>query len=125
MSHLVEKGYVTGWPEIANELQRIARWERTNYDAYGSERAANDAQDVLMGLAWERVYDFCERLHAQLAKADAYEDFGHTVERKSKADVQQFITEELNLLFHEESLAFEFERGLRSAGGGGTPWIEF
>lgn len=75
------------------------------------KQARIDAADALNGLSWERCYDFCERLHSFLAKDVGYHDnfsFNVTTE---KSDVQAFVADELQRLFAEEHLAYEFSEG--------------
>ena len=67
-----------------------------------------------MGLPWEKVFDFCERLHSHLAREVSYYDSGaraHIV-TTARIDVQAYIANELQRLFLEENLAFEFSEGL-------------
>jgi hypothetical protein len=112
---LVEKDYVANWSAVARELQRIARLPPIEYNSSkvnSISQAKADAEAVLTGLSWDKTYDFCERLHNHLAC-----DVGYTWNDESqittpKAEVQAFIAEELQRLFEEEGLAFEFSDGL-------------
>ena len=102
---LVEKKYVSGWPVVRKELQRIARVPP------GVE--SNEDQ-LLLELPWEKVFDFCERLYSHLPQ-DVYRYNGQTEENElttPRSEVQQYIAEELRQLFLEENLAFEFSDGL-------------
>lgn len=100
---------------MARELQRIARLPPIEYNSSkvnSISQAKADAEAVLIGLSWDKTYDFCERLHNHLAC-----DVGYTWNDESqittpKAEVQAFIAEELQRLFEEEGLAFEFSDGL-------------
>ena|SRR5262245_5260217 len=71
------------------------------------------AAKVLESLPWKKVFDFCERLYGHLAVdvgfLDNDGDFQITT---SKSQVQGFIGSELQSLFLEEGLAFEFREGL-------------
>jgi len=112
---LVEKDYIANWSAVARELQRIARLKPIEYNSSkvnSIAQAKADADAVLTGLSWDKTYDFCERLHNHLAC-----DVGYTWNDESqittpKAEVQTFIAEELQRLFEEEGLAFEFSDGL-------------
>jgi len=73
-------------------LQRIARIKPVRYEYTARERSASEK--LLQTLSWDRVLDFCERLHSVLARG-----------------AQSYIADELNRLFLEESLAFEFRDG--------------
>jgi hypothetical protein len=68
----------------------------------------------LLQLPWDKVFDFCERLHSYLAKDVNYynretEEWEPIV---SKTEAQEYIANELRQLFLEEHLAFEFSSGL-------------
>jgi AbiJ-like protein len=113
--NLVEKDYVSNWSALARELQRIARLSPTEYDnskTNGIRQARADTEEALTGLNWDKIYDFCERLHSHLARDVGYtwnDEFQMTT---PKAEVQTFVAEELQRLFEEEGLAFEFTEGL-------------
>jgi hypothetical protein len=107
LGDLIGKNYIGSWPEVAKELQRIARLERVDYAHFENLAAESASKTILLELRWERVYDFCERLYSRLAKAFGYVDkYGEYVEEASRGDVQQYIAAELQLLFLEEGLAF-------------------
>ncbi len=112
---LVEKEYVANWILVARELQRIGRLPPTEYDKTKTaslRQAREDAEKALESLSWDRIYDFCERLHNHLASATGYFWNDEFQEKESKNEVQSFIAEELQRLFEEEGLAFEFNQGL-------------
>ena len=107
LHNLVDKRYVAGWPQLANELQRIRRLDSVKYN--NSKQAEVEAKENMQFLAWEKVYEFCERLYkhfAQEVKAiNSYDEYYVEI---SRCEVQNYISDELNLLFQEERLAFEF-----------------
>jgi hypothetical protein len=112
---LVDTDYVSDWKRIARELQRIGRLSPVEYSTASASlpRARSDAESALMNLAWERVFDFCERLHSRLAKECGYWDEDRDwVVSTSRVDVQAYIAGELRRLFLEEGLAFEFSDGI-------------
>lgn len=112
---LVEKDYVENWSAIARELQRIARLPPAEYNTskvQGIAQAKADADEALANLSWEKVYDFCERLHSHLARDVGYTWNDEFQVTKTKTEVQKFISEELQRLFEEEGLAFEFTDGI-------------
>lgn len=112
---LVEKEYVENWAAIARELRRLDRQPPVSYYAssVGSLRqAAEDAKGILNTMNWDKIYDFCERLHNYLARATGYYWNDDFQEKTSKEDVRKFIAEELQRLFEEESLAFDFDQGV-------------
>jgi len=106
---LVRRRYVEGWGEVARELARIARVPPSEVGPRGEQ----EAETILEGLSWERVYDFCERLHNHLAQDVVDTDFNGN-ERLStpRSGVQAFIASELRRLFLEEALAFDFGEGV-------------
>jgi hypothetical protein len=67
-----------------------------------------------MELPWDKVFDFCERLYGQLANdIRVYNDQTETVEIVTpRSEIQEFIAGELQRLFLEEHLAFEFVDGV-------------
>jgi len=70
----VEKGFAA-WQPVARELQRISRTTPILYDTYTEpDSSRSDAERLLMKLPWEKVYDFCERLHGSLAQEVGYTD---------------------------------------------------
>jgi hypothetical protein len=102
---LVEKEYVDGWRAVGGELRRIVR-VRPDDD--------QDSERLLLELPWEKVFDFCERLHGHLAQ-DVHIYNRQTEEldlTMSRSEVQEYIANELRRLFLEEHLAFEFSNGL-------------
>ena len=111
---LVEREYVAGWNSIARELQRIGRSAAIAYDPQSvpaARRARSDAEEALASLPWEKVYDFCERLHSHLAREVGYTWNDEYTVTTPKAEVQTYISNELQRLFLEEGLAFEFAEG--------------
>ncbi|HJV84147.1 MAG TPA: hypothetical protein VJ698_01625 [Noviherbaspirillum sp.] len=112
---LIEKNYVAGWCAVARELQRIARLPPVEYNeskVTSISQAKADAEVALTDLGWEKTYDFCERLHNYLACEVGYTWNDEFQVTKTKSEVQGFIAEELQRLFEEEGLAFEFSDGL-------------
>jgi hypothetical protein len=110
----VDKDYLSGWPVVAKELGRIARVNPRDYDPTylpNIKQARVDAAAYLNRLDWERVYDFCERLYGHLAQGTVYEQNREAV-TITKAQSQLFFAEEMQRLFEEESLGYEFRDGL-------------
>lgn len=111
---LVERRYLS-WAAIARELQRIGRLPPVEYSeshVTSLKQAKADAQAALDALSWDKAYDFCERLHSHLARdvGDYWNDEFQL--RTPKAEVQTLVADELQRLFAEEGLAFEFTDGL-------------
>ena len=111
LDQLVQREYMSGWNIFCRELQRLGRFY-TDFDGFQDARAETRA--YLIALDWEKVYDFCERLHSYLAR-DVWvtDSFTHQSElRTRQIEIQQFITAEIQRIFLEENLAFEFSNGI-------------
>jgi hypothetical protein len=105
---LVELKYVEGWKVVVTELQRIARVS-PDLDQYGAVTVGG----LLTDLPWDKVFDFCERIYSYLPQEVISYDFhGQPEFITSKSAVQEYIANELQRLFIEENLAFEFSEGM-------------
>lgn len=116
MSDLVQRLHVRNWIVLAKELHRISRRSLKEYDAHSVssvEEAKTDVETVLMKLQWPKVLDFCERLHGHLANEEAHEDnYGNQTIEIARSDSQAYIANELQRLFLEEGLVYEFSEGV-------------
>jgi hypothetical protein len=105
---LVELKYVEDWKAVVGELQRIARLSPDL-----AKCGAVTAEELLAILEWDKVFDFCERLYSYLAQEVTSYTFNNEIELIApKSAVQEYIASELQRLFLEENLAFEFSEGL-------------
>jgi len=105
---LVRRRYVEGWGQITLELGRIARIPPSEM----GEGRQQEAEEILGSLAWEHVYDFCERLHSRLAQeVGVVDDNDYYRVSTPLSEVQAFISSELHRLCLEEALAFDFRDG--------------
>jgi hypothetical protein len=112
LSDGIRKEYIEGWPAVALELQRLKRVPAQEYTRSQSIAARENAEYLLKTLPWDRVYDFCERLQNHLAMRVGYAtEFGAFIETTPRGEVQMFFSDELQRLFQEENLAFEFRDG--------------
>jgi hypothetical protein len=115
LADLVDREYVASWAEVAKELHRTGRLELRSYDEslFGIDQAKADATSALEQLPWQKMYDFCERLYSQLANANQVleESNGVHINRMSRANSQAYIASEIQRLFLEEALAYEFTDG--------------
>jgi len=105
VDQLLSKRYVEDWHDVNRELERLARIEPgSNYTR----------KELLLMLSWDRVFDFCERLYSHLAQdVVRYDDRAEEmVVVTTKIEAQKYISAELELIFAEEHLAFEFSNGL-------------
>jgi AbiJ N-terminal domain 4 len=112
---LIEKEYIHDYIKVAKELERIGRLEPTDYETRSSkimDQAKQNIKLIINQLKWEKVYDFCERLHSNLATEVGYYDNNNNYEiTTGKSKVQDYISSEIQRLFLEESLAYEFHEG--------------
>ncbi len=112
---LVERGYLIDWTIVARELHRIGRLSVVEYvrsNVASLKQARTDAEAALEILGWEKVYDFCERLYGYLPQEIGHEDsYGNYIVAVSRGDIQTYIATELQRLFLEEDLAYEFTEG--------------
>lgn len=114
LNDAVDRDYLSSWAVVAKELRRIARDAPRDYSLTSVEsikQARLDVQVLLNQLAWERIYDFCERLYGHLAQG-AVVWRGNEEISITREQSQLFFAEELQRLFDEESLGYEFRDGL-------------
>lgn len=113
---LVERQYVVEWTVLARELHRIGRLPLIAYDSSSVpslKQARVDAEAALGSLGWQKIYDFCERLYSHLPNEIGYEDsYGNYTVQIARGDAQSYIAAELQRLFLEEGLAYEFTDGV-------------
>ncbi len=77
------------------------------------KKARSDAETALEKIDWAKMYDFCERLHGHLPQELGYEDqYGNYGVQVPRGDMQTYIAAELQRLFLEEGLAYEFTDGV-------------
>jgi hypothetical protein len=110
LNEAVSRNYLSDWHVVAKELRRIARVPLRNYDPRyipSMKEAREDTELYLNQIGWDQVYDFCERLHNHLAQDIMYDEVVTT----TKAQAQLFIAEEMQRLFEEENLGYEFRDG--------------
>lgn len=116
LSDLVEHRYIPDWTVIARELNRIGRLPLVTYDSSSIaslKQARADSEAALEKLPWAKLYDFCERLHSHLPLEIGYEDqYGNYNVQVPRGDMQSYIATELQRLFLEEGLAYEFSEGV-------------
>lgn len=102
---LIGQNYVGGWIRVAHELERITRVKPSTYRSNylpDMDKARASSEELLVEISWDKVLDFCERLYEFLAQ-EVYDE--------SRSNVQAHIATELNRVFLEEGLAFEFRDG--------------
>lgn len=101
---LLRARYVDTWIDIARELERLTRAKPVDYYKSSGDdlnKARIATEDILYSMAWDSVLDFCERLYEVLLKDGS----------QTRSYIQSYIARELNRLFVEENLAFEFREG--------------
>lgn len=112
---LIERNFLIDWISVARELERIGRLPPTGYNNSKSaslQQAQMNAKEALDGLEWDKAYDFCERLHNHLAREVGHHYNDEYEIQTPKSEVQEYIASELQRLFFEEELSFEFTEGL-------------
>jgi hypothetical protein len=95
LHRLADREYV-GWDGVVGELQRIARVLPDH-----SNDPDSAAHLLLHVLPWDKVFDFCERLHGHLTK-DVHRYNRQTEELDlvaPKSDVQEYLASELRTFF--------------------------
>lgn len=116
LADLIDRRFLPDWTVVARELNRIGRLPLIAYDPSSVpslKQARTDAETALEGIDWAKVYDFCERLYGHLPQEIGYEDqYGNYSVQVSHGDMQTYIAAELQRLFLEEGLAYEFTDGV-------------
>jgi hypothetical protein len=113
LSDAIEKNFLRDWIVVAKELRRIARVAPVDYNdtsVQSLKQARLDAEMHLNQLEWDRSYDFCERLHGHLTQ-DISRWYGEDEVTFTKARAQSFVAEELQRIFDEENLGYDFRDG--------------
>jgi hypothetical protein len=114
LSEAIEKSFLRDWFVVAKELRRIARVSPADYNetsVQSIKQARFDAETQLNQLDWDRSYDFCERLYSHLTQ-DISRWYGDEEVTFTKVQAQSFFAEEVQRIFEEESLGYEFRDGL-------------
>jgi len=76
------------------------------------KQAKLNVETALKELRWDRAYDFCERLFSHLPHEIGFEDSaGNYCVDVPVSEIQAYIATELQRLFLEEDLAYEFSEG--------------
>jgi len=111
LDEAVNSNHLSGWHIVAKELRRIARAPLRDYKerhVAGIKAAQDDTEIYLIMIDWQQVYDFCERLYSHIARDISYD--GEVITTKTEA--QRLFAEEIQRLFEEESLGYEYRDGL-------------
>jgi hypothetical protein len=114
LNDAIEKDCLRGWSVAAKELKRIARVVPTEYSDSSVESIKNarfDVESQLNQIPWDRAYDFCERLYSHLTE-DISRGYNNEEILITKGQAQLFLSEEVQRLFEEEGLGYEFRDGL-------------
>lgn len=115
LNEAVNGHYVAGWHSVAKEARRIARTAVRNYDTHtvsDTRAAQEDTEQFINEMSWDRVFDFCERLHSDLATGYSYEYDGETTVVTTKTQSEEYLARELQRLFDEEGFAYKFTTGV-------------
>jgi hypothetical protein len=114
VNEAIEKSYLRSWSHAAKELRRIARASPAEYDDTSRDSTARARLDVashINQIPWDRAYDFCECLHSRLTE-DTLRWYNEEQITITKGQAQSFFVEEVQRLFEEEGLGYEFRDGL-------------
>jgi hypothetical protein len=114
LNEAIERSYLRSWAAVAKELGRIARVAPVEYNGRsveGLRQARVDVEQQLNRIAWDRAYDFCERLYSHLT-GDLPGWLNDAEIVITKGEAQSFLLEEVQRLFEEENLGYEFRDGL-------------
>ena len=114
LSDAIEKDFLRNWLVVAKELRRIARVSPADYNDTSIQsirQARLDVEVHLSQLDWDRSYDFCERLYSRLTE-DITRWYGDEAVIFTRAQAQSFFAEEVQRIFDEENLGYEFRDGL-------------
>ena len=116
LTDAIGKNYLRDWSIVVGELKRITRVapeDHTYYDRNSIKhirRARSDAETMLYELDWAQSYDFCERLYSHLTQ-DVCRAYNDETSTTTKVEAQAFFAEEVQRVFDEESLGYEFRGG--------------
>ncbi len=102
-----------GMPAAMKEVSRLARIRLSHALVLGAGDDTQPAEVLFHELPWQRVFDFCERLYSTLATSTTVLniDMETMVEDKSVQEVRLEIEREIQNLFDEENLDYEFVEG--------------
>jgi AbiJ N-terminal domain 4 len=113
LADAIEMRYLRDWLVAAKELRRISRGAPADYDERSVpsiKQARLDTETLLNQLDWDRVYDFCERLCSHLTQ-DVCHWYNEEEITITKEQAQLFFAKEVQRIFEEEGLGYEFRDG--------------
>ncbi len=115
LADAIERDYLRDWFIVLNELRRITRVAPEDYfydrkSISQIKKAQSDAENKLYNLDWAQSYDFCERLYSHLTQ-DICREYSDGTFTTTKVEAQAFFAEEVQRVFDEESLGYEFRDG--------------
>lgn len=116
LTDAIRRNYLRDWFIVVGELKRITRVAPEDHTYYARNsiehirRARSDAETMLYELDWAQSYDFCERLYSHLTQ-DVCREYNDETFTTTKVEAQAFFAEEVQRVFDEESLGYEFRDG--------------
>lgn len=113
LDEMVEMDYVADWGVLAKELDRILGEAPRDYRANYFTNIAEFRNSVFSSidyLAWDKLYDFCERLYSKIVCYSEYTSNGELVS-EDRVIPRSFLEKELRRILREESLAYDFVDG--------------
>lgn len=115
LDDVMTRRYVArGWAGVAVEAARLCRSPRPEV---GKEQEARRVVEVHIRntMKWNTVFDFCERLYANLLEVPLqYDSFSKSMVpaiEEELAEIQTYFEAEMNNLLLEEGIAYEFRDG--------------
>ncbi|MCG8620160.1 MAG: hypothetical protein MI802_28400 [Desulfobacterales bacterium] len=113
--NLIDLGYLPNWIDIDKELRRLIREQPVEYDRESvpdREKAKESAETILYNMAWDKVFDFCERLYSYVVRDVEEWEFNTGPEIiTTKKEIQEYLEKEIQRLIEEENLAYSFKEG--------------
>ena len=106
---LQKKSFLVDSSNIILELNRIGRFTKGDFEQTKDESFIDKISNRIHKLSWVQVYRFCERIYSKLLK-DVGSDFDDWY--ISLAEVQNYFSDELNLILEEDNFAFYFSDGI-------------
>ena len=115
ISDCIRRGYIDTWIDVARELRKTSRDELYDYDHFNNEDLQKSKSyffDSFIALPWQKKYDFCEVIYFKLAyyQEEQFSNFNNQPAH-SLDEAQAYIEHEIQQLFLEEFLAYDFNKG--------------
>ncbi len=104
---LNNKNYLTSEKDVVLELNRIGRFVTYDVSGITCDTFLVELNGLLIKMGWENILYFCERTYSKLLKEMEYFDTYISLDA-----VRKYFLDEINTIFIEESINFEFIEGV-------------